>query len=89
MAVMRSGSRHGWAGDLARSLGLGLLAGTFAFFVANFTAIATLGILSMAGGKHMDFTVAYKYIGAPAGLAVAVIAFLYFLIRLRRGLGAF
>lgn len=87
MAV--TGSRHGWLGDLARSFGLALLCGAFAFFVANFTAIATLGILSMAGGKPLDFSVAYKYIGAPAGIVVAVIAFFHFLIRMRRGQGAF
>lgn len=47
------------------------------FFLATFLGIVGLLISRMATGRMPDFSVAYKWIGLPVGIAVLVLTLAY------------
>jgi hypothetical protein len=66
-------------GDLGwfTSLIMAVASGFVAFFASTFLAIVTILILNSAAGKQVDFTLSYRAIGLPLGLAVAFLALVY------------
>jgi hypothetical protein len=52
---------------------LSLASGAAAFFAATFLAIMSLLVATMFGHK-VDFSIAYRWVGVPVGIAVLVIA---------------
>ncbi len=58
------------------SLLMGLASGVAAFFLATFCAIVTILILN-AGGRAINYTVSYRWVGLPAGILVAIVALAY------------
>jgi hypothetical protein len=62
----------GWLGMLL----MGLASGFIAFFFATFCGIVFV-LFYNAAGHHADFTVSYRLMGLPCGVAVAVLALAY------------
>jgi len=58
------------------SLIMGVATGFAAFFAATFVGIVTILILN-TGGKHVDYTLAYRRIGLPIGLLAGLAALGY------------
>ena len=62
--------------------------GLASFFAATFLAIMTILVLTQAFGKSIDFSIAYKWIGLPAGLVMLLLTAVYLgallVLRLRR-----
>ena len=66
-------------GDLGwfASLLMGVTVGFMAFFAATFVAIISI-LLYNGGGHHaVDFSLSYRRVGLPVGLAVMAIALAY------------
>ncbi len=51
--------------------------GFAAFFAATFCAIISLLFYKVATGRMPDFTLTYKWVGLPAGIAVLVLTLAY------------
>ena len=66
-------------GDLGwfTSLIMSIASGFVAFFAATFLAIITILLLNSFAHKNLDFTLSYRAIGLPIGLAVLVLAGVY------------
>lgn len=58
------------------SIIVGIATGMAAFFFATFLAIFSV-LFYNAAGHHVDFTVTYKFVGLPVGLAVMAFALAY------------
>ncbi len=64
-----------------KSLGMALVSGAIGFFFGEFLAICALAIYGSLS-KHMpDFSVSYKFVGAPMGLLVFVGMFIFMFAR--------
>jgi len=59
-----------------QSLLMGTAAGFAAFFLATFCAIV-VGLFLVTGHHNVDFTLTYRVIGLPVGVAALAIAYLY------------
>lgn len=66
-------------GDLGwfTSLIMSIASGFVAFFAATFLAIVSILLLNSFAQKSIDFTLSYRDIGLPIGLAVLLIALIY------------
>lgn len=63
----------------------GFVAGWLLFFFGVFAGLVGLAVAGMIQGTHQDFSVAYKYVGAPLALLGIVGAFIASIVRdLRR-----
>jgi len=58
------------------SLVMGLATGMMAFFAATFVGIVAVLFWNTAG-HHADYTVSYRLMGLPCGVAVAVLSLGY------------
>lgn len=47
--------------------------GVAAFFAATFLAIMTILVLTEASSRKIDFSIAYKWVGLPVGLAMLLV----------------
>lgn len=67
-------------GDLGlfTSLVMGVAVGFAAFFSATFLAIIGLLAYKIATSRMPDFTLTYKWVGLPVGIAVLLLALAYF-----------
>ncbi len=63
-------------GDLGwfQSLLMGTAAGFATFFLVTFVSIISLLVYATASHQHVDYAIAYKRIGFPAGVLVLVLA---------------
>lgn len=63
--------------------------GVASFFAATFLAIVTLLVLTEVLHHNLDFSIAYRWVGLPVGIAMLLVAAAYLgiilLRRVRRG----
>lgn len=55
---------------------IGVASGFAAFFLATFVGIISI-LLYNAGGHTADYAISYKFVGLPAGVAVAALVLAY------------
>jgi hypothetical protein len=66
-------------GDLGlfTTLLMSFAVGFAAFFAATFCAIFALLFYKVASGRMPDFTITYKFVGLPVGVAVLLLTLVY------------
>jgi|1186.fasta_scaffold273684_2 hypothetical protein len=58
---------------ILKSLSTALVSAVITFFVVNVSSIAVLGIIAALRRHMVDFSIGYRYIAAPAAIAVFAI----------------
>jgi uncharacterized membrane protein len=64
-----------------KSLGTAVVSGAIGFFMGVFLSIVALAIYAALSKQTPDFTLSYKFIGAPFGALVFVAVFIGMFVR--------
>ena len=64
-----------------KSFGLALVSAAIGFFAAEFLSIVSLSIYAAISHRMPDFTVTYKFVGAPFAILTFIAVFAFMLVR--------
>lgn len=63
--------------SVLQTLLITVAAGVASFFAATFIAILTILVLTQAFHRSVDFAIAYRWIGLPAGIVMLLVTAVY------------